>query len=332
MTRLLIALSTLLLCALNPAVAENTPVRVAALAFGTVNWELQTIRKQNLDRKLGFTLEIHEVASPQAAKIALQSAAVDLVVSDWIWTSRQREDGRMYTFVPYSTTSGALMLAAGSEIAGIGDLSGKKLGIAGGELDKNWLLLQALARKQTNIDLNQDVDKVYGAPPLLNQQLRDNQLDAVMNYWHYAARLQAHGSRRLLDGRQILQQLGISAALPTLGYVFDESWAQQNSAPLNGFLQAAREARELLCTNQVSWDANRALTRVDDPVILQHLRQRYCEGRIRSWGTAEQQAAEKVFQILRGVNSRLTGSADHLQPGTFWAYEVPRNLHSAPAQ
>ena len=77
-------------------------------------------------------------------------------------------------------TAYVLVAAKNSPITSLNDLKGKKLGIAGGELDKNWLLLQALAQQQNKIDLNAAVEKVYGAPPLLNQQLIQQRVDGIM--------------------------------------------------------------------------------------------------------------------------------------------------------
>ena len=95
-------------------------------------------------------------------------------------------------------------MAEKSPIHSIKDLKGKRLGIAGGELDKNWLLLQALAQKE-HLDLNASVEKTFGAPPLINEQIKQNRVDAVLNYWHFAARLEAQGYRQIIDGRGILK-------------------------------------------------------------------------------------------------------------------------------
>ncbi len=93
-----------------------------------------------------FQIEKVELANPEAGKIALQAGAVDMIVTDWIWVSRMRSEGKDFTFYPYSTASGSLMVPEKSAIRSLADLKGKRLGIAGGELDKNWLLLQALAK------------------------------------------------------------------------------------------------------------------------------------------------------------------------------------------
>jgi len=302
----------------NGMAAEKTKIRLGVLAFGTANWELAALKNEKLLNDAAFTLDIVPMATPQAGKIALQSNAVDMIVSDWIWVSRMRSSGADYTFYPYSNTAGALLVSDNSPIETVADLSGKKLGIAGGELDKNWLLLQAVGLKQ-QVDLNQSVDKIYGAPPLLNQQLRQRRLDAVINYWHFAARLEAEGYRQIINGREILQQFGIDEQVPSLGYVFRASWGNRHKAAVNHFLQLTAKAKQRLCSSDAAWRKITALTKAKDSATQDKLRQRYCEGRVRRWGAANRQAAERVYQLLRQLSdNKLTGSTEQLQPGTFW--------------
>ncbi len=52
-------------------------------------------------------------------------------------------------FLPYSSTEGALMVPGDSPVRSVADLAGKRLGVAGGPLDKNWLLLRARPARRT---------------------------------------------------------------------------------------------------------------------------------------------------------------------------------------
>lgn len=299
--------------------SEKTTIRLGILAFGTVNWEINTLKNLNLSDKASFQLKIHPLANPQAGKIALQSGAVDMIVSDWIWVSRQRSTGSDFSFYPYSNTSGALIVAENGPIKTLADLAEKKLGIAGGELDKNWLLLQALSQYQSKLDLSHSVEKIYAAPPLLNQQLIKNRADAIITYWHFAARLEAKGYKQLISGKEILQQLGIKEQVPTLGYVFNRSWALKNKAVVNEFLQSTQQAKNLLCESDKAWQQIIPLTKAKDLATQNKLRERYCSGRVNQWGNNEQRAAAKIYSLLRQYsNNKLTGNSESIQADTFW--------------
>ena len=305
----------------NSFAAEKTTIRIGVQASGTLEWELSALQDDPQVKLADFQLEIQHVANAEAGKIALQSGAVDMIVSDWIWVSSLRTSGTDFTFYPYSTTSGALVVAGKSPIHFIKDLKGKRLGIAGGELDKNWLLLQALAKKE-QLDLNASVEKTFGAPPLMNEQIKQNRVDAVLTYWHFAARLEAQGYRQIIDGRGILKGLGIDENVPNIGYVFKQSWAESHKEAIISFFKASKQAKNRLCTSDAAWQKVIPLAQTDDLPTQTKLRQRYCEGGIEQWGEKEQQAAARIYGMLRTLSdNRLTGQSAYLQPGTFWSYK-----------
>ena len=167
----LLLLPLLLMGAAVPVAAQEAlpTVRVGVLKFGTVNWELDVIEARKLTKKYGFTLKVVALASGDASTVALQGGAVDVIVSDWIWVSRQRAEGNPYTLVPYSNAVGSLMVKPESGIRTVADLKGRSVGISGGPHDKIWLLLRAYAGKKFNMDLATAARPVFAAPPLLNE-------------------------------------------------------------------------------------------------------------------------------------------------------------------
>ena len=296
------------------------PLRVGVLQFGTVLWELDVIDRHGLARKEGIELEVVGLTNKTATAVALQSGDVDIIVTDWIWVSRQRAEGAPYTFVPYSTAAGAVLVPQDSKLAKITGLSGKRLGIAGGPLDKGWLLLRALASREAGLDLDQGVDKVFGAAPLLAHEALSGQLDAVLNFWHYTARLRAAGMRKLITVPEITGRLGIESEIPLIGYVFDETWAAARKADVLAFFRASQAAREILAASESEWDALRPLMKVDDDPTFLALQDGYRNGIPRAWGEREREDAKRLFAILAEVGGReLVGRSEQLQDGTFWS-------------
>ena len=310
----------LLMSSIAAAETSTSAIKVGALAFGTLNWELAVMSGQGLDRANGISVEKVDLASPEAGKIGLQGKSFDIIVSDWIWVARQRQQGQDFVFAPYSSTHGALMTAAAASIHNPGDLAGKRLGIAGGGLDKNWLLLKALATKSLHLDLEQSATITFGAPPLLNEQLKQGQLDAVLTYWNYAAKLEADGYRQVLSGRDLQQGLGIDTDVPALGYVFRESWAKAHPEQVKSFIKATTAARRLICESEPAWQTVIPLTQETESRGQAALRRHYCEGRVDHFGEAEKQAAAQIFQwIDRSNGSAVTGTGASLPTGVFWS-------------
>ena len=311
------ALAVALAASTAPARDLGT-VKVGVLEFGTVNWELDVIKHHRLDKERNFTLEIQGFASGQATNVALQGEAVDTIVDDYLWVSRQRHDGQMLTFVPFSSTVGALMVPPDSDISSLADLEGKKVGIAGGPLDKSWLLLQGLAAKRHGIDLAAAVEPVYGAPPLLNEKIQEGELDAVLNYWHFAARLEGKGYKELVGVEEAISELGVASVPPQLGYVFYEDFAKANPQLIAAFADASRAAKELL-KGDAEWERIRPLTKAEDDATFEALKRRYRAGIVEHWGEKERADAAKLYSVLAELGGeKLVGQAKELVPGTFW--------------
>lgn len=307
------------LLARRAAAAPPAVVRVGVLKFGTVSWEIDVIKQHGLDAREGIDLEVQAFASNDAASIAFMGGTVDLVVEDFLWVARQRAEGVAVSFLPYSSAVGALVVRPDRGIADLADLIGKKLGVAGGALDKSWLILRGLARRRGGLDLASAVTPVYGAPPLLSEKLLSGELDAVLTYWHFAARLEARGMTRLLGVADAMAELGVPPTTPQLGYIFKESWAQAAPERIAAFVRASRAAKALLKESDAEWERLRPLTRAEDDATFRALRQRYREGIVSSWGEAERQAAAKLFAVLAELGgAKLVGKAESLPDGTFW--------------
>ena len=305
----------------NSAFANGNKVSVGVLKFGTVNWALNVIKDQGLDKAEGIELEVVPLANKNATNVALQGGAVDMIVSDWIWVTRQRAEGKNYTFAPYSLAVGSVMVRPDAGIKTVADLAGKNLGVAGGPVDKSWLLLRAYSQKTINKDVADMLQPNFAAPPLLNQLMIKGELDAVLNFWHFAARLKANGMQQLIGVNEILPELGIEGELPLLGWIFDEQWADENRTTVEGFLAAARKATQLMKTDDALWnDFLRPLTKAKDDKTLLALRDGFRAGVPAKFGADEIKVAEQTFAILAKLGGeKLIGQSKDLAAGTFWA-------------
>ena len=151
MRKLLICVAIALAMGAGAVKAAMPEVRIAVLKFGTVNWVMDTIKRQGYDTAAGYRLVVRGYAGKAATTIAFEAGEVDLLVSDWFWGLRQRGKGRDLRFQPYSNALGALMVTP--EITEQCAVRGRRIGIVGGKFDKSWLLYQALARRDCGAEL-----------------------------------------------------------------------------------------------------------------------------------------------------------------------------------
>ncbi|WP_225672573.1 ABC transporter substrate-binding protein [Bradyrhizobium hereditatis] len=293
-------------------------LRVAVQKTGTFAWELAVIRAHSLDKQANLSVQVFELASPEAGKIALRSGNADIVVTDWLWVSRERKLGAQLTFYPYSSALGAVMVPASSPIRTLADLKGRKLAVAGGPIDKNWLLLLAWL-KQDGIDLKSDATIAYGAPPLLAAKMLGGEMDATVNYWNFCASLEAKGFRRVAGIEDLLPKLGAKGRTAMLGYVFDEKWANANQDKVARFIAMTRKAKEILATSDAEWEKIAPLTGAPDAATLRAYRDRYREGIPRRQVADEEADARVLYRVLAQIGGHeLVGPAPELVSGTFY--------------
>jgi NitT/TauT family transport system substrate-binding protein len=315
-------LSSALLVVLTLAVATGAiaadRIRLAVQKTGTLAWELDVIRTHGLDRKRDLDIATVELASTEAGKIALKGGSADLMLSDWLWVARERSLGDALVFYPSSSMLGAVMVPAQSTIRDIGDLKGRKLAVAGGPIDKSWLLLQALARRG-NIDFKKEATIVYGAPPLLTQKALQGETDATLTFWNFCAELESKGFARAVAMDDVMKGLGAKGPVAIVGYTFDSAFAARNRTAVDGFLAAAREAKEIMATSESEWQRLAPRVGTSDPSTLAIYRKRYAEGITRRNVQDEEADAAALYRVLAEIGGAdLTGSARELAPGTFY--------------
>lgn len=309
-------------CAQGPACWGADSIRIAAQKTGTFAWELAVIRAHGLDKKAGLDLEVQELASPEAGKIALRAGSADLMISDWLWVSRERALGARLKFYPYSSALGAVMVADASSIRSLDDLKGRKVAVAGGPLDKNWLLLQA-SLQRSGISLKSDASIVYGASPLVAAQVLSGDADAAVNYWNFSAALEAKGFRPLATTQDLVKGFGAHGPVAMIGYVFDEGWGNANRDVLARFIDVTRQAKEILATSDPEWDRIAPLTGAADAATLRAYRDRYREGIPRRSVDDEERDARLLYRVLADIGGRdLVGPSPALDPGTFY-HQLP---------
>lgn len=212
------------------------------------------------------------------------------------------------------------MVAGDSPINSLADVKGLNIGVTGGPLDKSWLLLQGLAKKEHGLDLAAENDIVFGAPPLLTEKTKQGELDAILNFWQYCARLEALGYKRIVSAEEAAIALGASGPISSIGYVFDEKWATENPAA-SAFINASRETKQLLNESDAEWARLKDTGAIKDgPDALVVLRDRFREGIPTRQLGDEIDDARIVYQLLADLGgAKLVGPSKTLADGTYWS-------------
>lgn len=296
-------------------------VVVGVLSYGTAQWEMQVIKDHHLDEKNGVEITVEDLGSEQAGDVAIQTGDVDVILTDYIWVSIQRNQGNMLTSVPHSLAVGGVMVNPDGDIASITDLAGATIGVAGGPVDKSWIILQAYYAQQTGENLADSVDARFAAPPLTNELLQSGELDAALNFWHWNARAKAAGMEELISVADMLGDLGISDQAPLLGWAFTDETADKKEKAIQGFLDASFDAKMMLLEDDEVWESLRErMGAVDDDARFEQLKADYRAGIVTSYDPNDISAAQAAFSLMAEYGgAELVGDVPELAEGTFWA-------------
>ena len=151
------------------------------------------------------------------------------------------------------------------------------------------------------------------------------ELDAVLNFWHFCARLEANGFRRLIGADDAAKALGASGPVSALGYVFHDKWADENPDAAMGFVKASAAGQG---------DARQVRRGMAAP------RADRCGPRARNWRCCAT-ATAKAFPSAAGRRGRgrrrqalsqcspksaarsSSAARRQMAPGTFWPELAP---------
>ncbi|WP_227271968.1 ABC transporter substrate-binding protein [Roseobacter weihaiensis] len=312
-----------LFCALvmafsGPVLADDMPtIRAAVLKIGTVNWELATITENGLDRQHGFVLEVQPFADNGATRIAVEGGEADMAVADWIWVARQRAAGKDYVFIPYSRAVGGLVVPETSTAQSLEDLRDGKIGIAGGPLDKSWLILRAYAQQQYGFDLKAETEQVYGAPPLIFKSATGDEYAGAINFWHFLAKNKAAGMRELISVEEAGAALGLDTDTPLLGYYMRESFLDEHPDLAQSFFEASRAAKDMLATSDAAWEAIRSRMNAQSEAQYEQLKSDWIAG-IPARGPIDARAADDMLGLMQKLGGpELVGAATSVPDGLF---------------
>ncbi len=322
MLRIVALVCAALVCTASAGVAQDLPqLRAAMLKTGTVNWEIATIKEGGFDTANGFDLVVQDYADNAATRIAFEGGEADVVVADWIWVARMRAEGRDYVFIPYSKAVGGLVVKDNSGIESLPDLKGKKIGIAGGPLDKSWLILRAYAEQEYGFDLAGETEQVFGAPPLIFKAGLEGETAGAINFWHFLAKMKAKGMHDLISVTQAATALGLDPETPLLGYVLKGDYVATNPEVAKGLVTASRAAKDLLRDDDAAWAPLRDRMNADSDAEFAALVEGYRAG-IPTDGPVDEGAAGRLLELMAGLGGEeLVGKAMTLPEGVFLKLE-----------
>jgi NitT/TauT family transport system substrate-binding protein len=161
---------------------------------------------------------------------------------------------------------------------------------------------------------------LYGAPPLIAEKALQGEIDAALEFWNFAADLEAQGFARAIELTEVEKALGAKGDVVVTGYVFDEGFAAKDEDALARFFAMTKKAKELIATSDQAWDVVKTQRLAGkDARTLDVYRKRYVAGLPKRPIAQEEADARTLYGALAALGGeKLVGPAKTLDPGTFY--------------
>lgn len=293
---------------------------------GSPRYMLYTMKRLGLDHEHGFHLDVQLVSDEleggmETVEARLQDGEADLIDIDYISTARERANGAdIVAFHPYGRTVGGLVAPEDTDIDGLADLSGHRIGVVR-RLDKNWILVRAACRQYHGFDPDETATPVEaGSKVGLTEMLHDGEVDAVLQFWPIVPEITERGPyEEVFPVSGIVQRLAeTDNRVPVSTFLTSDSFLDAHTDTARRFAAAYGDVVDRLVAEDALWDEiGEKLMSYDDPEIVAAVREGWRAMVVRGWDDETIDGMEQLFEHLRSVAGADALGVDRIPEGTF---------------
>jgi NitT/TauT family transport system substrate-binding protein len=293
---------------------------------GSPRYMLYTMKRLGLDHEHGFHLDVELVSDEleggmETVEARLQDGDADLIDIDYISTARERAGGaEIVAFHPYGRTVGGLVAPEDTDIGGLADLSGHRIGVVR-RLDKNWILVRAACRQYHGFDPDETATPVEaGSKVGLTGMLQDGEVDAILQFWPIVPEITERGPyEEVFPVSGIVQRLAeTDNRVPVSTFLTSETFLAENEETVLRFKRAYRDVVDRLVAEDDLWEeVGEKLMTYDDPAIVAAVRDGWRDMVVKEWDEETVRGMNQLFEHLLEVAGAEALGVDRIPDGTF---------------
>ena len=293
---------------------------------GSPRYLLYTIKRFGFDRDHGFHLDVELVSDAledgiETVEELLQEGHADLIDIDYISIARERAGGAdIVAFHPYGRTVGGLVAPEDSDIDGLEDLSGHRIGVTR-RLDKNWILTRAACREFHDFDPDETATPVEaGSKVELTRMIHEGEVDAGFQFWQIIPEITETGPyENVLPVSELVQRLSkTDNKLPIAPFLTSGEYLDEQTETVRAFTDAYRDAVDKLLEDDELWEEiSEKLMTYDDPDVMRAVRDGWREMVVRDWDEESVDGMYRLFDHLKGVAGADALGVEEIPEGTF---------------
>jgi NitT/TauT family transport system substrate-binding protein len=293
---------------------------------GSPRYLLYTIKRFGFDHDHGFHLDVQLVSDAledgiETVEAQLQEGHADLIDIDYISIARERAEGAdIVAFHPYGRTVGGLVAPEDSDIDGLEDLSGKRIGVVR-RLDKNWILTRAACREFHDFDPDETATPVEaGSKVELTRMIEEGEVDAGFQFWQIIPEITETGPfENVMPVSELVQRLSeTDDKLPLAAFLTSGEYLDEQRETVRAFADAYRDAVDKLVEDDEIWEEiSEKLMSYDDPDVMRAVRDGWREMVVRDWDDEQVDGMYRLFDHLKSVAGAEALGVEEIPEGTF---------------
>ncbi len=256
----------------TPTSAAPIPVRFAGLLSASQAYIPTLMKDKGIGKKYGLDVQLVGLSSVGAGQQfnSLRSGDADFSAGNYLDLLRQRQAGlKVRAIRPMTTFGNAIVAPPDKPYKKLSDLKGARVG-TNSVTQLDWMILRAAGKKAYNFDLSKDAEVTESAPPLLNQLMSRNQLDAALQFNpDFTLQPVAVGQLKIVTTvPAVMQDAGFDTQTFYLIYFLADSWRDKYPDGTPRLVAAMDEAAELMDKDDSVWPALAKLSGMEDQSLL----------------------------------------------------------------
>jgi NitT/TauT family transport system substrate-binding protein len=222
------------------------------LAFGVTQVLISEVIRDVTGPPNGILLKVESMHDARSIYVAMRANEYDFYMPGWITVADMRAREEVFVKVidvPYIAPVYLYTLVDSGSINEMSDLKGKRIGLMGTAASTSAQIFKLQLKRYYDIDLDSDLDVLYGAPPVIHEALKKGDLDVVLNTPSVVPELLDDTKFKVITEQSTLWEETEGYPLLTVGLVTYDELLDNNPDGVKRFVKAEREAIQYLIDN-----------------------------------------------------------------------------------
>jgi NitT/TauT family transport system substrate-binding protein len=247
------------------------PLRFSSIVNASQSYIPVLMMEKGIGKKYGFDVTLVPLTTTGEQWTSMRSGDADISSGSFLDLLRQRQAGLKATAIRgFSTFGNAILTLPSKPYSKLSDLKGVRVGTPSTVL-LDWMILRAAGKKAEGFDIGTEAVVSQSSPPLLNQLMLKNQLDAALQFApDFALAPVTQGTlKEVTTVPKVMAEAGFDPTVVLyLTFNLSDSWRAAHPNDVPKLVAAMDEAVNLLETDDTVWPDLAKRSGVTDSALL----------------------------------------------------------------